>query len=433
MITLKKIRHFLGHIFVVVLVLVATAQVQALAPTKNLGVLDGIDPLVHIGAGVQSIIGPLLVGSLYELVSNEYSLQVISKRNQQGNIVGQSRPAIFTRSIASGISNSFFTVLQNSLFGRRVFVGFAKETYIAKGVEITPTTTEWEQIKDLLPDLVIRPERLNVRGNILASNLNGASGNITGQNNICVDSNGTLALCESKNPVVDLRFDECSYSGVSGEVNDTLNNITDARSSGGLLQTTDQGRVGRSLDFTGAANSYVVSNSPATSTHTDIRPGEELSISLWMRTSADPAEGNNWIAWKEGDCLGWHMRTETNGSIRSSLRIGTGCSSNTTWQINSPAGIIDDGLWHHVVFTVDRKNNVMVQYVDGARTGTVVLPSSGNSSGGDLRFGSVWNGTGIFRDGSIDEFKAFDTILTTVDVRELFLIEKTQTRSISCS
>jgi len=79
--------------------------VLALAPTNDISVLGDIAPIIHIGAGAQSILGPVLLGDLNGVGG---SLQVRS------GTANNPRPSVFS-SAKSDLIQSIFTVLQSSL------------------------------------------------------------------------------------------------------------------------------------------------------------------------------------------------------------------------------------------------------------------------------------------------------------------------------
>jgi hypothetical protein len=424
---LKK--HIISLIFFALLV---PTYSFALVPTQNTTILNTIKGLVHGGAGVQSISGTLLIGSNFLIVPYSISqgvvtsstkLQVLSRRNEQGQLIDPLRPAVFSKTL--GPVNSFFTVLQTSLFAQKVFVGFTPNLFLQRGIGVQPVPAEWVG----LPVTVI-PERLNIRGNILATNLNGLSGNVTGQNNVCVNAAGTLILCEPKNPAVDIRFDECTYNGTSGEVQDIAGALTNAKGNGGI-DSTNQSKIGRSLELDGVNGEFVDGQNSAIS----VNLNEQITIATWVRTSSDPSAGINWIADARNNCLGWNLNINTVGGIAARLQYGTGCGSFLQSNISTPAGVVNDGLWHHIAVSIDRVNHEIKMYVDGNLSSFAQLPATGLSSPSthSLVFGNSPDGTQAFRNGSIDEFKIYRDILTGVEVRELYITENSLVRGVTCS
>lgn len=402
--------------------------VLALAPTNDISVLGDIAPIIHIGAGAQSILGPVLMGDLNGVGG---SLQVRS------GTANNPRPSVFS-SAKSDLIQSIFTVMQSSLFTGKVFVGFGEGTYAGKSITTLPIIDEWtEQVvvdgvtSGSIPEGISVPhQRLNVRGNILTTSLNTINGNASGENNICVNAAGTLVLCEEKNPIIDFRFDECLYTGASGQVVDQVGTVTNALANG-TLQTTDFGKTGRGLNFQGVLGDYV---SAGSTSQADVNRGEQMTVALWLRTTDMALTNQSWAAWKEGGCLGWYITIETNGSLRSNFKSGTDCDTHTESQITSPADIAYDGLWHHVVLTLDRVNHLMQQYVDGVEVDTISIPSTGDSSGGNLLFGTHYDPTiAGYADGSIDEFKIYRSILNASEVQELYTQEITTPRNVDCS
>jgi len=141
----------------------------ALAPTED---TSRISPLIHGGAGAQSILGPLLIGSSELISTGGFSgLQAVS--------TGGKRPSIFSSVKAS----SLFTVLTESFFAGRVFIGFAKNDFPKAEVDTVPL---WNAA-------ALNPQRINVQGNILSTGLDSSHQSTT--NTICVHASGTLVLC----------------------------------------------------------------------------------------------------------------------------------------------------------------------------------------------------------------------------------------------
>lgn len=418
-------------------------------PTNNQTILDAIEPIIHSGAAAQTLLGPLNLGNLAAITEinnsggHNYTLPNLFVKS----VPAYPRPAFFAGSLALDV-NSIFTALQDAWFGNKVFVGFGEDTYCTdfdcgqsdRKITGLPRIPEWKPqeinaegvVSGSIPsDLTLPIQQLNVRGNILATNLSTTEDrNVSGQGNVCVDANGTLLMCPAKDPVVDLRFDECSYNGTSGEVVDETGTVTNIAATGGL-QTTSLGRIGRSLDFQGVGGAYITGTD---NNLFDVSLNEKMTVSTWLRSSADPASGDNYIAWKNASCLGWFMRTNVDGSILSGINIGNSCTDYTNRQISTGPGVIDGGDWHHLVFTIDRVNHQISQYVDGNKVGTVSLPATGNSAvSSSINIGTQWDGAVAFKNGSIDEFKIYRDILSDSEVQELYITENTTTRSIACS
>lgn len=160
-------------IFFLLFAVIGVTQVYALAPNNQSQVLDTIEPIIHVGAGAQSIQGPLLLGSLQLIPQTVFrGLQAVSQN------IDNPRPSIFKHT--SG--NSFFTALGRSLFAREVFVGFAENNF-SKQDPYTSTSD------------INSPQRLNLSGTFLATNLNTAAGNTSGESRVCFNADGVLVLC----------------------------------------------------------------------------------------------------------------------------------------------------------------------------------------------------------------------------------------------
>jgi hypothetical protein len=123
-------------------------------------------PIIHIGAGAQALLGPLMLGITTPINQSFKGLQALSSSSP--------RPSFF--SAVSGV-DSFFSVLQTGLFAQKVFVGFEFSEFGSSAVSST-----------------LGGQRLNLKNTFAAKNLDTTNPARSGRD-VCVDSNGTIVLC----------------------------------------------------------------------------------------------------------------------------------------------------------------------------------------------------------------------------------------------
>jgi len=81
-------------------------------------------------------------------------------------------------------------------------------------------------------------------------------------------------------------------------------------------------------------------------------------------------------------------------------------------------GTPDTTKWQHLCLTWDKSATQMEFYVNGTSQGTTSVGRDSNA-GNDFTFGSAEDGTKRFYDGDIDDFRHYDTILTTSQINEI--------------
>ena len=138
-----------------------------------------------------------------------------------------------------------------------------------------------------------------------------------------------------------------------------------------------------------------------------------ISASVWIKTSASAF---------------WNLEFPI--IIRSNLGSGTdigrtyGVSTNRVIAIGSSYGStkLNDGNWHHLVWTRDISTGAMKGYVDGNLTPEVTGTSTG-TFGSMFRIGAYTNAAGAvsyYYEGLIDEVAYWDSLLTDAAITEIF-------------
>lgn len=138
-----------------------------------------------------------------------------------------------------------------------------------------------------------------------------------------------------------------------------------------------------------------------------------ISASVWINTSASSF---------------WDLEFPI--IIRSNLGSGTdigrtyGVSTNRVIAIGSSYGStkLNDGNWHHLVWTRDISTGAMKGYVDGNLTPEVTGTSTG-TFGSMFRIGAYTNAAGAvsyYYEGLIDEVAYWDSLLTDAAITEIY-------------
>ena len=146
----------------------------------------------------------------------------------------------------------------------------------------------------------------------------------------------------------------------------------------------------------------------------------DFSVSAWIKTSQIPAITGMIMSKKRDTGYGFFLATHTDGKARIFFNSASAASLSayTTTAVN-------DGAWHHVVFTADRDGNI-ISYKDGvAGTPVSIAAGDGESIDNDasLRIG-VGGQTFLAFNGVIDKVIIFDKVLTNLEVMDIYKKQK---------
>lgn len=226
--------------------------------------------------------------------------------------------------------------------------------------------------------------------------------------------NGTdreVFTCTPK-PIADYRFDECSWDGISYDVNDSSGNNYNGIAIHGAnteSNTIAGGGIGRVGNFNGnddyiqqdKDNIYETLNTTA-------------SLSFWIKTE-QPGDSTQWrapgvIGMEEsggGDDIFW-------GWIDEKGKIGIDKGNTAGAKSDSP---INDDNWHHVVLTRDSSSGETQVYVDG-EFNSEVTSESGDVGNSFSSIGRIENSQDF--NGYLDEVKIFDKVLSASEVSNIY-------------
>ncbi|MFT7682367.1 MAG: MSHA biogenesis protein MshQ [Moritella dasanensis] len=216
------------------------------------------------------------------------------------------------------------------------------------------------------------------------------------------------ASCSILPPELEYRFDEVSWSGNSGEVNDNSSQGLDGRAIGNTTTIT-AGQVCGAGIFDGSGHVNI--------NGIDDYLNTTASISFWIKTRQ---VGSN-TAWYApgimgieqqggGDDIFWGY-LDASGHIRIQKGNGNYAVSDTR---------INDNNWHHVVLTWNSVNGYVQVFVDGD------LEDSANSESGDVSttFSSIGRIKNSFSSvnfiGELDEILVYNSDISLVDVQSIY-------------
>jgi endonuclease/exonuclease/phosphatase family metal-dependent hydrolase len=153
-----------------------------------------------------------------------------------------------------------------------------------------------------------------------------------------------------------------------------------------------------------------------------------FSIQVWIKTLPDAKMGSPIIGNKKADDLstaGWQIYTQENGAWALILNDG-----KRRYDYKPTAGRqrINDGKWHQIVFTVDRKKQEVWMFLDGKN---VAIYNTPGIAGFDAELSTVIGGSdekweygseaqwNAFN-GYIDEVKVWGTAINAAEVQRLY-------------
>ena len=151
------------------------------------------------------------------------------------------------------------------------------------------------------------------------------------------------------------------------------------------------------------------------------RKDTEYSVSVWFNGTPNAYAGEIFSDYAD-ESFTSYIYINATGYLQVEVRMNT----SPTNIISS--AVVNDGEWHHVVYTYKNSTSTIKMYLDGSLVGSGTIPSSAyNSSSGSnvkITFGSVWypptssysNGL----NGVIDHARIFDRVVTSSEVTTLY-------------
>lgn len=208
--------------------------------------------------------------------------------------------------------------------------------------------------------------------------------------------------------VVDYRFDQCHWTGATGEV-------VDSGSQGvhGTAQKdadTTAGKLNQAGSFDGT--NYVKVNSDSLSALGD--NNANFTVSFWIKLNEGATGSWRGIAHKGNNTgertFGIWVRPNDN---KIHYRITTNADYNEGGDSNQELNI---GAWTHVTYV--KEFNRLKLYLNGVEDSEVVLRGQSIANDGPLYIGALANGVGSKSD--MDEFKIFNEALSDETIQSIY-------------
>ena len=221
-----------------------------------------------------------------------------------------------------------------------------------------------------------------------------------------------------KTPVLHMSFDNVSGTTVinDGSGGSAMNGVL----NGAGATIVGGGKFGNALQVTGVASSDASVRIANAVVPFNVQGGGAWTLALWIQTST---KGATWAYQGDG---GWNAGNTTfftainNGGTGNASDAAGGVRNSSGWEQGTTT--VDDGLWHHIVFTYD--GTTKREYVDGVLDTWVVDQWNASAAvGGQFWIGGGGTGEGdgqVCLNGLIDEVYVFNQALSSNDVHQLF-------------
>ncbi|WP_183576084.1 LamG-like jellyroll fold domain-containing protein [Mucilaginibacter sp. X5P1] len=153
-----------------------------------------------------------------------------------------------------------------------------------------------------------------------------------------------------------------------------------------------------------------------------------FSVQIWVKTLPNAKQGTPIMGNKKADDLvtaGWQIYTQENGAWALILNDG---KHQYDYKPTAERQRVNDGKWHQIAFTVDRKKQEVWMFLDGKNVAIYNTPNLGTLEtqlstvigGSDEKWEygaeAQWNSF----NGYIDEVKVWNTAITAAEVQKLY-------------
>ncbi|WP_192877676.1 MULTISPECIES: endonuclease/exonuclease/phosphatase family protein [Arenibacter] len=230
-----------------------------------------------------------------------------------------------------------------------------------------------------------------------------------------------LGTAQSQEPTLYMNFDEHGFEEQIVSKNNAVYMVD--------LQQNQfaEGLTGKSLDL--SANASL--RRPVLLKEGELPDFSEkssFSIQIWVKTLPKAPMGTPIVGNKIAEDFtkeGWQIYTKENGAWALVLNDG---KNRFDYQPTAERQKINDGLWHQILFTVDRDRNEVWIYFDGNNVGIYNTPGlesleseySTVIGGSDEKWEYGSNGQWNAFNGYLDEIKVWNTVINSETVKELY-------------
>ena len=205
-----------------------------------------------------------------------------------------------------------------------------------------------------------------------------------------------------------------AYYPFTGNANDESPNGNHGIVSGVTLVDDRHGRAHSAYSFDGIDDFIQVPHDPA------IDFGDELdaySVSLWLKAVA-PSPARVLQKWNEERVAAYPFSLQANTtSIKGVIKEYVSDSVRTN--LVSASGLWD-GVWHHLVFVVDRTAGFLFLYIDAQLEDTQLGTLTGSLSNSSDLYMGVGTGVPRYFGGSLDDLRIYNRTLSGPEITALF-------------
>ena len=166
------------------------------------------------------------------------------------------------------------------------------------------------------------------------------------------------------------------------------------------------------------------------------RIANDFSIELWFNSTQGMGTDPDW---RDGaglvDAYGGLSRRDFGISLLAdgAIAAGTGGSIFPLFPLFSDVSIVssvdglNDGAWHHVVFTRTKSDGQMRLYVDGVQTASGIGSTAALDASTNLSFGRSQSG-GNYYEGALDEIATYVTVMDAATVAKHYALASAATQ-----
>ncbi|WP_223271684.1 DUF6701 domain-containing protein [Colwellia hornerae] len=214
-------------------------------------------------------------------------------------------------------------------------------------------------------------------------------------------------------PIVDYRFDECSYTGAGFEIIDQTGNFN--ASIHGINESANEAQINKSLDLSSNSTRDWVSVPSGV-----VNGLNDFTLSVWINTDKKKNQQEIFHALGSStrdDELEIYLKKDKEVSVKIQ-----GESTNLKGNI-----VLTDGEWHHILIT--RVSDQVCLYVDGNNQdcdtgvgrGQLSVPYSNSIVIGQEQdsYGGRFSASQSF-EGLMDELKIYDQVLSSTSISNLY-------------
>jgi MSHA biogenesis protein MshQ len=241
----------------------------------------------------------------------------------------------------------------------------------------------------------------------------GSNSTLTYDGNVFNADFGDICEVEAAQPIVDYRFDECTYTGLGFEVIDKTENYN--AGIYGIDESADDAQINNALDLSKTDTSDWLSVPRGV-----VDGLNDFTISLWINTNKSKGQQEIFQALgknKYDDELEIYLKG--NKDVKVKIK-----DDSKTLKSNI---VLTDGQWHHLLVT--RENDKVCLFVDGdyqecdtgVGSGQLSVPYVDSIVIGQEQdaYSSDFNSSQSF-EGLIDEFKIYALVLSTTEIISLY-------------